>query len=485
MGTEQEEVVRTFLRHAHGPQQSADAMTEITAAITPQQPAEHAVVVFNQLGFARSGLVEISGATAGLPPGAIQQPSADGGTLFLAHVPSLGYATADTAANTLADDQRATVSVSVDGETVVLENATLRATITRVPGWELTSVVDKQSGAETIAGGAANAFRVYKDDGGLYRFGSEMAGCSLTAEADGGDAAVGDAMVLESGPLRVRVQTQVVMQGAMYQKEYSLVAGEPFLRMRSTGSAPPGTSVLVGFPVAGAVDAITFGTPYHWDRKLPARAGNPTFEAVHDFLIPSFEGVPQGALFHAGVPAWAIGPDGVLAAALWRDAPQEHCDLYGASGTDAGVHTVDYAWRVPSGIQPPEQAQQLRESLAFQVPLQAISGTLGGTLPREFSLAAASPDTAIITAAKEGTADPDVLILRVYQPTNAALAVTVRSAAQRRVPADWSLDVHGETALETPLPAAREATLAVSGSADEFSFTAVRALTTIAVGRRP
>jgi limonene-1,2-epoxide hydrolase len=29
MGTGQEEVVRTFLRHAHGPQQSADAMAEM------------------------------------------------------------------------------------------------------------------------------------------------------------------------------------------------------------------------------------------------------------------------------------------------------------------------------------------------------------------------------------------------------------------------------------------------------------------------
>ena len=471
---------------AQGDAARADAMASIVAAITPQAPAEQAVVIFNQLGFARLGLAEIADAATGLPPETTRQTSAEGTTLFVAQAPSLGYTTGDTAAFTVADGQRVTATVSADGATVQLENGALRATISRDAGWGLTSVVDQQSGAETLgAGGVANAFRVYKDDGGLYRFGDEMAGCSLTAEVDEAEGALGDAVVLESGPLRARVVTQVVLAGATYQKEYQLVAGEAFVRMRSTGSAALGTSVLVRFPVAGPVDAITHGTPYHWDRKIPARAGAMTFEAVHDFLIPSFTGTPRGAIFHVGVPAWAVQPDGLLLGALWRNAPQERCDLYGAQGTDAAAHTVDYAWRVASGIGAPEQGQPLRESLGFQVPLQAVAGVPSGTLPREFSLAAASPDTAIITAAKEGTADPDALILRVYQPTDTALAVTVHSAAQRRVPATWQLEVQGRTALESALPASREAGLALAGSADQFRFTATRTLTTIAIERRP
>ncbi len=479
-----EQVPRLQDALAQGEAARTAAMNEIAAAITPQASAERPLVVFNQLGFTRSGLLEVSGDTDGLPAGTTLQPSAEGGTLFVAQAPSLGYATGDTAARVVPADEFATVSLSPDGATVTFENQALRATISRDAGWGLTSVIDKQSGAETIASGAvANVFVVYKDDGGLYRFGYEMAGCSLT-EASNATESAGDLAVLESGPLRVRVLGQVTLAGKMFQKEYQLVAGEPFLRMRSTGAAPTSTSVLMHFPLAGPIDAITFGTPYHWDRKAPARAGTPTFEAVHDFLIPSFNGAPRGAIFHAGVPAWAVQPDGMMMAALWRNAPQEHCDLYGAEGTDTAAQTVDYAWRVAGGIGAAEQGQPLREARAYQTPLQVIAGAPAGTLPRELSLASTSPDTALITAVKAGTADPGSLILRIYQPSESTSIVTVHSAAPQRFPASWQLSVQGRTALESPLPASSAARLTLSGSAEQFSFTATRALTTVVLGKR-
>ena len=179
-----EQVPRLQDALAQGQAERTAAMTEIATAITPQPPAERAVVVFNQLGFARQriGRSRRRDATA-CPPTTTLQPSAEGGTLFVAQAPSLGYATGDTAARIVPDDQRVTVTVSPDGATVRLENQALRATISRDAGWGLTSLIDKQGGAETIAPGAvANVFAVYKDDGGLYRFGNEMAGCSLTAE---------------------------------------------------------------------------------------------------------------------------------------------------------------------------------------------------------------------------------------------------------------------------------------------------------------
>ena len=56
------------------------------------------------------------------------------------------------------------------------------------------------------------------------------------------------------------------------------------------------------------------------------------------------------------------------------------------------------------------------------------------SLPRSFSLASVTPPQAIITAAKAGTEDPDTLVLRVYQPTNAPLRVRVRTRARLRFP---------------------------------------------------
>ena len=123
----------------------------------------------------------------------------------------------------------------------------------------------------------------------------------------------------------------------------------------------------------------------------------------------------------------------------------------------------------------------MREALAFEIPLQAVVATPAGTLPRSFSLASASPDTAFITAAKAGSADATTLLLRIEQPTNVPLRVAVRTAVAQRFPPGWRLGVQGRTALETALPPAAAARLAVTGSAQQFDFTATRALTTIAI----
>jgi|SRR5579862_2872316 len=89
------------------------------------------------------------------------------------------------------------------------------------------------------------------------------------------------------------------------------------------------------------------------------------------------------------------------------------------------------------------------------------------------------------TSEAQVRADPESLIVRVYQPTETALNVTVQTAAPQRFPASWPLDLHGRTALESALPAAGEARLGLAGTVAQFSFTAARALTTVAVGKRP
>src|SRR5262249_50407270 len=158
------------------------------------------------------------------------------------------------------------------------------------------------------------------------------------------------------------------------------------------------------------------GTAYHWDRKRPERAGPLTFEATHNFLVPRFHGVARAAIFHPGVAAWAVRRDGLLIGALWRNANQEQCDFEGADGTDPHEVAVSAAIRVPAGVTAPRTGQQLREALAFATPLLAVAGQPAGDLPRRLSLASVAPRSAILTAAKAGTADDAALILRIYQP---------------------------------------------------------------------
>jgi len=461
------------------------AYGDVAARIRPRSAREgDTVVVFNPLGFARRALVETAGpAINGHAVSGPDQVSAEGRRLFVARLPSLGYATEDRARSAGGTIGRASLDVQADGGVIVLENAHLRATLRQDAAWGIVSLVDRRSGREVLRDGAVgNDFVQYADDGGLYRFGDEMEGCAL--EPMPAAAVGGPATVLERGPLRTRVVADVELGGRRFRKEYQLVAGEPFLRMLATGSAAQGTSVLVQFPLVKSVDALVHGTPYHWDQKEPERARPLTFEATHDFLVPELHRRPLAAIFHAAVPAWAVRRDGLLVGALWRNATQERCDFYGANGTDTHEVTVSYAIRVPTGIRDPRSGAQLREALAFETPALAIMANPGGRLPRRFSLASVRSREAMITTAKASTANPATLVLRVYQPSNARRTLRIRTGARRLFPRRLPLTLRPMTALEEPLGRTQAARLRMRGDADRFAFVTRHALTTIGIEAR-
>lgn len=471
----------------------AGALDRLAAAIDcAPQAGERPVAVFNQLGFARGGLVELTdeGSDAVVSvrdaDGAYRpvQRSAEGGLLFAASAPSFGFDTVylGTAGPTF-DDDRVEVVAAADGDTLALDNVHLRATLAAAAGWGLVSLSDGATGHELLAPGqVGNALVVNTDQGGLYRFGNEMDGCTLSPQDTGVPIARVGPEILERGPLRARVRVQQLIGGQAYQMEYTLVAGEPFLRVRASGAAPAGTSVMVQVPLAYPVDALAYGTPTHWDRKPLGRARwGVSVEATHDFVVPYGGESPRAAVLHSGVPAWSATADGMLRGVLWRNVRVEHCDFYGALGSDADTHTVDYALRVPSGIEPPESGAQLRESLALASPLLARPASAGGRLPSRWSLAAVTPLPAMLTVAKNATADPANLVLRIYQPTNAPLPVVVTTAAEARVPAGRSLSLHASTALETPLADAAAGALQLRGAADRLELATQRALTTLTI----
>ena len=95
---EGEQLPRLFAALAAGEAERARALAQIAAAVRPSAADGAApVVVFNALGFARTGLVEVPGAGSAAGAFAAEQTSAEGGRLFLARLPSLGYATEDLA----------------------------------------------------------------------------------------------------------------------------------------------------------------------------------------------------------------------------------------------------------------------------------------------------------------------------------------------------------------------------------------------------
>src|SRR5262249_55094879 len=99
---EDEQIPRLTATLASGETERTRALTQTAAATRPAAAGEtEPVVVFNPLGFARRGLVEVPGSDPARSASAsalgLEQASAEGGRLFLARVPSLGYATEDLA----------------------------------------------------------------------------------------------------------------------------------------------------------------------------------------------------------------------------------------------------------------------------------------------------------------------------------------------------------------------------------------------------
>jgi hypothetical protein len=127
----------------------------------------------------------------------------------------------------------------------------------------------------------------------------------------------------------------------------------------------------------------------------------------------------------------------------------------------------------------------LREARSFQTAILARAATGTGRLPERFSLASVTPEAAILTAAKSGTSQPNELVLRIYQPTNAPLSVEVRTASALRFPPGGEMSLQARTALETPLDAAGERALDLRGDPSAFTLVAQGALTTIAVRHDP
>lgn len=434
---------------------AADALRGIALdALAGMTCSQGNAIAVNPLGFARSGVAAIEGimpfATSLTWPDGTTTPTqatAEGGMLVYASAPSFGYTTGYNSGATSRKMDVAALSPTTSGAaSYTIGNEFLSATISAEAGWGIAGLTDTANGGAEILSGIGNAIAFYDDSmyGGIYQFSNEYADDDGAMPLIGGvtvttsGAGLG-AVVLEAGPLRVRLRTDVIIEftfqgeavAVRFTREYALHAGEPFLRMTTTGAAPAGTSVMTAFPLARPVTGLTHGTGYHWTVVQPMSGfwGPPTFQATHDFVMPYADnGDVLAAAYHAGMPAWAFDASGALIACLLRNTPYGD---HGAAGSDPAPHTQHYALRVPTGLAAPQSGQPLREAQGFHTPLLAALLPAGnfypGMLDAGSSSLAAPPDDspAILTVAKPGSYDPTSLVLRVYQPTNVALSVDI------------------------------------------------------------
>ncbi|MBL7732639.1 MAG: hypothetical protein JNM88_15790 [Chitinophagaceae bacterium] len=381
------------------------------------------VAVFNPLGFSNSGVIEY-------------QPRAGQKILLNVSAPSLGYRVNELAA---AQKGNGTLKAGKDGKgNYYLQNEYLTAGINISTG-NLTGVTDRVVNKQVLAG-SGNEIVFYNDGGDIYRFGYEESSCTFSATS--ATWTIQKIMIDSLTPLEktVNVMKNAILQTgdkASFTISYRLRQGERFLRISTTGSAPNsfnGYSVMVKFPLnAPGIDNILAGTPYHWNSLTPMQYGtnpgfNATMWATHDFVIPRYNGKILAAIYHASTPAWtSVG--NTLYGVILRNTPQGYCANYGAEGSDTGVHTQEYALRIPSGLTLPNTGKPLQEARSYNTPMEAVAIPTGsgGKLPPSYSLATTTGNAWII-AAKWNYSNPGALILRVYQPSNARMNSTLNLA---------------------------------------------------------
>ncbi|HEX6037540.1 hypothetical protein [Longimicrobium sp.] len=442
------------------------ALGALAASVaTDPRSGETAVVVANSLGVSYEGVVELASPPAGVRgvrfgdlTGPVQQ-SADGGLLFLAKVPPLawttGYLTGDAGSGTTG------LSLTGGGTTWTLSNEHLTATVSLAAPYYggLSSLLDA-GGNAVLGNGPGNQVVVYRDNGDIYEFGYEYVAAGYSqyhgfTPLTPTSTTVGAATVVENGPLRVTLQVpvQLVLPNVgtfSAALEYSLTAGEPFLRMSISGAAPRGTSVTVQFPFAHPVDGMWNGTANHWTSLQQAHIdgwSNPVFRPTHRFVLPRSSGTTLAAVYHGEVPAWAWNGSTLMGCVL-RNTPNQNG--HGAAGSDNDSHTLHYALRPAAGLGDPGTAQPLAESLRYAwPPLAAVAGSTSGTLAAQGFVAYVTDGTGVILAAKPGDVTPGSTVLRLYQPTNGVETLSIQlPRAARSAVAVTAL----EDALETAGP---------------------------------
>ncbi len=488
-----------------------DAVLSAVAARIDSSPQSGEVpfVVFNPLGAVTSRLVEVPpsfgpfGGFASVRSGTDYYPvqiAADGALLFFAAVPSVGWSVFYLSPEPPTVSVQA-ASVAAGQGSYTLANESLSATVEAAQSWNLTAFEDL-IGSTSVIAEPANAISIYSDTGDNYEFGCEGGDASNFQPV--GSTVAGGASVVENGPLRCTVTTEAAFtagSGAAYtyRRTYTLVGGEPFLRMSLTGAAPnvndvsPGSAVVVAFPLASTITGIAQGTAAHWTAQPQVFywQGAPAFQPTRDYVIAGGANGPQAALYHGSVPAWglnAYGGTNVLAGCLLRNTyPTYNDDLNSEAaiswgGTDPEPHTLEYALRIPSGIAAPSAGQALYEARSYATPayVMPVSGA-SGTLPATGSLAsaqAANGGFALVAALKAGTFEPAATFVRVYDPSNVfGNTIVVDLDGLVAAQGGGAFTVQIVTALEQPIADQDPQPYTAGG----FAFAAQGALTTLKI----
>lgn len=287
---------------------------------------------------------------------------------------------------------------------VVLANEHVRAEWNRSTGFALTSL--QLDGAEALA---APSFVVgdYKDDGGLWRLGHEMPGCSFTAIPPSANEAKSESLTVlaQSG-----LTAHLAFTTSSATREVWLDAGAAGLSLALTTGAAPGTTRTATF---------TFSI----DKSAPLRTsqgGGYADRVAEKIYTPTFwpavEWASAGgyALLLRQSTGVRLSTSGQMELMAVRDARQEGCDAEGGVGTDTAQHRIE--WSIVAAASP---ASAARSAQTWNRPLvvTTVAGTGGAPKDLTYDQSLASVEgEGVLTALKPAERGDGVIVRALLLP---------------------------------------------------------------------
>jgi len=384
------------------------------------------VVVYNPLGWKRSGVIKIRIQFPRRTPGDVfASASLESGDVtidkntgiaeipvFVEDVPPLGYKVVLVGQQHAVDEfNLPDAQINETASTATLENKTLMVAVDKRSGC-ITSLFHRQPGYETLAsGGCGNQLQFFKDTPKDYDAWNIDPGTldqqiPAPAQADSVE-------VVRGGEQHPAIRVTRHWQNSTFVQTISL-KGDQIDIENDIDWREQHVLLKAAFPLSVKSDFATYEIPYGAIERPTTR--NNSWEKAQ-FEVPAMR---WGDLSGAGADGKVHGLSllnqdkygydavgNVLRLTLLRSPTWPDPDA------DQGHHYFHYALYPHAGTW--KDALTVRHGWEYDYPLQAVVTTAhAGSLPAEHSFASVSPENVVLTAVKKAE-DANGLIFRVYE----------------------------------------------------------------------
>ena len=373
------------------------------------------VVVFNPLGWARSGEVNVhlqakTGVTANRAQVVEVRPEQNTGfadvKLHVLNVPAMGYKVVWVGGRGTAEPAEKAVTAKDAGDTITLENAKLRLSVSKQTGC-ITSLFDKKTNFETLASGACgNQLQFFKDNPKDYDAWNIDPG-TLDAKPETIEKA-DSVELLKTAEPTIKVTSHYGK--SKFEQTIGLSAEGDEVNVRNRFDWEEAHILLkAAFPLAASGPFATYEIPYGTIDRPTTR--NDSWEKAQ-FEVPAMRWADLGDGKHglSVINNTKYGYDAVgnllrltlLRSPKWPDPV-----------ADMGQQHFEYALYPHAGTW--KEAMTVRHGYEYSYPLSGQATTAhAGALPATHSFVSVTPENVVLTAVKKAE-DANGLIFRAYE----------------------------------------------------------------------